>query len=1197
MTRFKSIGMAPSETRQVLRARIRRLLPERRDIGWTETGPVMLSDDTMLCLLETIVLTDASDEATARDAYARFSASTGGQPSFDDLIGAGWFRILFGHVWTSMNATQAIRRHAASLPALAAFMGQRFGEGFNLARVPVGNQPLDDAMHRLAAGDIRLIDIGCQTPPWVAARLWERRPTDAVTPVESARWWLSRWALLGAPELIPSKAWDAQTASDLRKLLFDLLEHEPGLIGWADMRSSLAAQSTLVSGGSIADHLDQLPEVPDTLVARARWLDGRAVEAMIHENSAAHEDVADVARLLIAEVEAQIHVPAPHPVAKRLLQLAADRPDIMIAVTRAARRRPVLIADLLLHEPTCALACALVADFPSLAQGQDRELDVRSDSALKTIAFEDAVGVLAHFLSMPDAKCAEAASLLAILYDRSSKPRLRDTDASTSAILLAELARQQPSVAATIASTLITDGCLKNPDAPAFLAALDLIAAAGLAATIDGTALVDAYVRAVRSGAYSLSADYVSTDAAGALLTFAQRAAPIEFNTFLHPIDFTTRFASEDAETLFQVKHSASRAIRTMVRVLSRGIEALGDDGSDAAVEALAAAVTAGARDDAATGQCEAFSAADLPVGWTDPAMRPIAADLGAVLGVLTGKRREKVLQAIVSVNEPILLAELLSFAPATTHAAIRARIEGLHPDDAAALSSLTGAQLRVTALLNAQLPGPAAVYIDAEKSLTTMGKIPERGTTQLKHALHLSFLKGDWQAITNAAVPAGLPQMQREVSEDILAYYQALGALQDPARNPGEAIWRFEKLAAKHPGVPGYAINLLAAQIRELLGADYFGLLSSAERHTARRALDETEMTLARMGSATAADRDTLNANAAILLLAMGQPERAAERLETLSDTAGNPTRAAYQAIAMARTGRHRQALIVLDQAEARSGSTDLLKAARAHIVTGKGYKALPLFALEIDATARLRTAFWEFTRLGATQQAEIMGTSAEGFTGYVLGHVRSAATSIVNLVPMMDAVAIKSGEDDITALLRELLMARFGMVGWSVPDQSKGGYTAIGNPGERDLLLLQHETILTTIEAVIADNTIPTANLTSHFQKLLGYADSQLYFHLTYAWLDQLDGLIASLETIAKEEAPPQYQFQRLQALPLEGNQPRGFLATYLVGSEEIEVVFLALDMRQDRLRAAAGLAAKPKPKRSKGSKTPASSKAKKT
>lgn len=364
-----------------------------------------------------------------------------------------------------------------------------------------------------------------------------------------------------------------------------------------------------------------------------------------------------------------------------------------------------------------------------------------------------------------------------------------------------------------------------------------------------------------------------------------------------------------------------------------------------------------------------------------------------------------------------------------------------------------------------------------------------------------------------------------------------------------------------------------------------------------ARRALDEAEVTLATMGGGTVEDRDTLNTNAAILLLAMGQPERAAERLDALSSIAGNPTRAAYQAVAMARTGRDRQALIVIDQAEARTGSTDLLKAARAHIVTGKGYRAVPLFALEIDATARLRTAFWELTRLGATQQAEILGTSAGGFTGYVLNHVRSAATSIVNLVPMMDAVAIKSSEDDITALLRELLMARFGMVGWSVPDQSKGGYTAIGNPGERDLLLLQGETVLTTIEAVIADKSIPTANLTSHFQKLLGYADGQLYFHLTYAWLDQLDGLIASLETIAKQEAPPQYLFQRLQALPREGNQPRGFLATYLVGSEQIEVVFLALDLRQDRLRAAAGLAPKPKPRRSKTPKTPAAPKGVKT
>lgn len=1184
MTRFKSIGTTPAETRQVLRARLRRLLPENRDVSWTNSWPVMLPDAAMLRLLETIVLTDASDERTARATYAGFAAAAVGQPSFEELADAGWFRLLFGHVWTSMQASRAIRGHAAALPALADFMAQRFGEGVDVDGVPVGDPVLDDVAQQLAAGDIRMTDVGCQTPGWVAARLWERRPTGDATPAETMRWWLKRGALLGSPWLVPSKAWDAQTAAALRELLFDLLEDEPGLMSWAEIRPKFAAQAALLSGASAADHLSRFPEVPETLVARGQWLDHPAVEAMIHENAAAQEYVEDLVRLLVAEAEGQIHVPAPHPVAKRLLVLAADRPEIMLAMLRAARSRPALIADLLLHPPTCALACSLVADFPSHAQGMDRELDARSDSALKTVAFEDAIGVLTHFLSEPDADFAEAASLLEVLYDRGSRPRLREASTSTARILLAELARQEPSVAAAIASQLMTGGRLDPPNAPAVLAALDLIAAAGLADTMDGTALVDAYIRAVRSGENSLSADHVSTEAAGALLILAERADKTRYRAFLHPIDIKSRLATAESQTLSTVQRRIGHALRTMVRTLSRAIAALGDEAPDAAVDALAETVTAGARDDAVAGQCEAFTAAHLPMGWSEPADRPIAGDLGAALGVLSGARREKLLKTILSINEPLLLAELLSFAPTETHSAIRARIEGLHPKEAAALSSLTGAQLRVTALLNARMPGAAAVYIDAEKSLTTMGRVPERAVTQFKHDLHLLFLQGDWARIASAVVPPDLPQMQREACEDILAYYQALGALQDPERNPGEAIWRFEKLAAKHPGVPGYAINLLAARIRELLGVNYFGLLSPAKRHTAQRALDETETSLARMGSATAEDRDTLNANAAILFLAMGQPEHAVERLEAQSTHADNAIRAAYRAIALNRTGRQQQALIVIDQAEARSGTTDLLKAARMHIVTGKGYQARPLFALDIDATARLRSAFWEFTRLGATQQAEILGTSAEGFTGFVLDHVRSAATSIVNLVPMMTEIKIKSGEDDITALLRELLIARFGILGWSVPDQSKGGFTANGNPGERDLLLTQGETVLTTIEAVIADNTIPTANLTKHFQKLLGYADGQLYFHLTYAWLDQLDGLLASLETIAEKEAPPRYKFQQLQALPLEGNQPRGFLATYLVGSELIEVVFLALDMRQDRLRAASGLAAQPKPKRPK-------------
>ena len=53
----------------------------------------------------------------------------------------------------------------------------------------------------------------------------------------------------------------------------------------------------------------------------------------------------------------------------------------------------------------------------------------------------------------------------------------------------------------------------------------------------------------------------------------------------------------------------------------------------------------------------------------------------------------------------------------------------------------------------------------------------------------------------------------------------------------------------------------------------------------------------------------------------------------------------------------------------------------------------------------------------------------------------VREASASFTALVPIMKAVELHSSEDNLAALVRELLRARLHHLGWSVPDHSKGG------------------------------------------------------------------------------------------------------------------------------------------------------------
>jgi hypothetical protein len=217
--------------------------------------------------------------------------------------------------------------------------------------------------------------------------------------------------------------------------------------------------------------------------------------------------------------------------------------------------------------------------------------------------------------------------------------------------------------------------------------------------------------------------------------------------------------------------------------------------------------------------------------------------------------------------------------------------------------------------------------------------------------------------------------------------------------------------------------------------------------------------------------------------------------------------------------------------------------------------------------------------------RQAEVLKSPPEPFDTFVIDHVRSAAASVTSLVPMMKGVDFTSCEDDLTALIRELLVARFQFLGWSVPDQSKGGFTAKGNPGERDLLLQKDSTTLAVIEAVVCNRPVTQEwthrELTSHFRKLLAYSECRLFFHLTYAYGEDPASITPLLHTLAKEAAPTGFRYISSGEIPFTDSRPIGLVARYAGEFGEVKVVFLVLNMGQHHQRQAAKAAERSNPR----------------
>lgn len=78
----------------------------------------------------------------------------------------------------------------------------------------------------------------------------------------------------------------------------------------------------------------------------------------------------------------------------------------------------------------------------------------------------------------------------------------------------------------------------------------------------------------------------------------------------------------------------------------------------------------------------------------------------------------------------------------------------GWIPSEAAAIRSLPEAMARIESLLTAGRADTAAMFVEAERGLKTMGKVGGRDLTQFRFDLHLKWLRRDWKGIWGAEPP-----------------------------------------------------------------------------------------------------------------------------------------------------------------------------------------------------------------------------------------------------------------------------------------------------------------------------------------------------------------------------------------------------------------------------------------------------------
>ena len=672
---------------------------------------------------------------------------------------------------------------------------------------------------------------------------------------------------------------------------------------------------------------------------------------------------------------------------------------------------------------------------------------------------------------------------------------------------------------------------------------------------------------------YSLSAHRIRTGEAVALFKLARRASSNEREQFLNPISIKERLVAVPEKDRFAEERVIGQSIREHIRVLSRAVAGWAEKMPDELVQALTDTIRAGALRHEEKSRVAAFSPSYEANALIQAIDCPIAADIGAALRALGDVHRDKLLGAVLETDEPMMLAQLMMDCPQITRGRIQERVAELTPSKAGDIYSLTHVQARIEALLSAGLGEAANWFMEEERELQTWGRGPnsDRELTRLRTALRLNLLRGEWNKISTSEPPPDLTHAVRQLAMDTIEFYKAVAALRNPEGNRQIAEKTFARLQKSHPDVGAYVQNLFAARITLLLNGG-FGELQDAALLRGRRILEEAEEMMLRVRVIDGSVTESFQCNKALLLLAMGRSEQAHELLASLNTTGLSTTLSAYRAVALGKLERGPEALAILDQTERMLGSSDLLRAAREHIMSGEPFSVNVNISSDDNPVPRTKAALFDLKQMNPDQQAEVLMAQPAPFNVFVSNHVRSASASVTALVPMMKHVVVDSSEDDLSALIRELLTQSLEFLGWSVSDQSKGGHTAKGNPGERDLILKKGSTTLAVIEAVVCKQYVSSQNLKKHFQKLFSYSECNLFFLLTYSYIENPSDIVYRLREVARNDSPDGFEYYQFDEIPHTDSRPAGFTAHYKAKMGTVKVVFLVLDLNQHSQRNAA-------------------------
>lgn len=904
---------------------------------------------------------------------------------------------------------------------------------------------------------------------------------------------------------------------------------------------------------------------PAALVSRADWLKRPDVEHLMMGRGGA-STVSFAFGLLCSELEKTDIEPSITVVAAMTLSFAVDHPMALQQLLFRVDVVPSLLVDMLMHQNTACLAVKLVVEWRS-ELGRDSDRIVSREAQTKAFAVQDALSFVAYHLQEETLNLQEYASLITWCYDSgaSSRRPVADSRKSIGRQLLGMVASQNEKLKSAVFQHLVSQMAYEdNVPRACFAAVLDGLNCFGGIPGSDAHPIITLYSKFARD----LHLDWtdvpsLSAEQAGRLVATAFALPASERDAMIIPFDSVNLLREIPDDDKQSLHYLIAQTLRGHVRLLARAVAGWPDAALPVELcDVFQSLISRSVIEHAEKGRIGALTDRYSPNRLLGLEEGSPAQDLAAAWRRLDDGHQEAILLALTQSDDPVLLAQLCQHLPAAAKRGIQSRLRQLKPGEASAFWTWPELHNRIESLLLAGEYELAREHLkEVEQSLDRAPQEFRLGLFSL--GLQLLLKEQNWISLDGAVVPSALNEFMTRQAQDQLDFYRATSQLLRPNGNLSGARVMLQRLAARPGAALAYKENVFAVAIKQLLGATLHPLRDEEKRVTGEKLLAEIDATFAESEKKASS---SLRANRALLLLALQRPEDALESVAASCREKLNPDLQYIVVLAKLEMGYRDEAMAILNAAIEEFGDDDRFVALKNDLEAGIQMSNFTSPAVTVDMISSIRSALQQLTELPISLVGDVLGPPGCGVRGYLVRQVSHAVAALQHMAAILrdrknpeDEARL---EDDLNTAVREVLGASLALAKWNVSDQSLGGVTLNGNPGERDAVIRVSGQEIAIYEALVC-SSIERTNLKKHFDKLLSYGICDIYFHVTYAYMKELKPLLEYVRKMLEHEAPLGLTYLDCTRLGPPDYETSGYIATYSADHREVAVVFLVADL----------------------------------